>query len=162
MAYTNLDITFRVVALHLTVLVIASIYQAISPTSPHNKGENIDHGAELLQAAFRDLRIHFPRFDYLVQTVNQVLLQTMLMVTMRYDVDTAVYMGMGIGFVLITIILVAGTMLVRMIRMVVGLVSVLMLHTIWSPFSVLLGIIELFGALVEFFCGFMEMLWGLI
>jgi hypothetical protein len=162
MAYTNLDITLRVVALYLTVLVIASIYQAISPTSPHNKGENIDHGAQLLQDVFKDLRIHNPRFDYFVQTFNQILLQIMLMVTMRYDVNTAVYMNLGISLVLITIILVAGTMLVRMIRMVVGLVSVLMLHTIWSPFSVLVGVIELFGALVEFFCGFMEMLWGLI
>jgi phage-related protein len=159
MAYTNLDITLRVVALYLTLLVIASIYQAISPTSPHNRGEIVDHGAQLLQDAFKDLRIHYPRFDYLVQTVNQVLLQTMLMVTMRYDVNTAVNMSLGIGIVLIAIIFVLGRLVVQVITTVFSLVSVLMLHTIWSPFSVLVGIIELFGALVEFFCGFIDRLW---
>jgi hypothetical protein len=159
MAYTNLDITLRVVALYLTLLVIASIYQAISPTSPHNRGEIIDHGAQLLQDAFKDLRIHYPRFDYLVQTVDQVLLQTMLMVTMRYDVNTAVNMSLGIGLVLIAIIFVLGRLAVQVTTTVFGLVPVLMLHTIWSPFSVLVGVIGFFGALVDFFCGFIEMLW---
>jgi hypothetical protein len=159
MAYTNLNITLRVAALYLTLLVIASIYQAISPSSPHNRGEIVDHGAQLLQNAFKDLRFHYPRFDHLIQTVNQVLLQTMLMVTMRYDVNTAVYMSLGIGLVLIAIVFVLGRLVIQVTRTVSDLVPVLMLHMIWSPFSVLVGVIELVGGLAEFFCGFIEMLW---
>jgi hypothetical protein len=149
MAYTNLDITLRVIALYLTFLVIVSIYQAISPTSPHNKVEIVDHGAQLLQDGFKDLRIQHPRFDYSVQTVNQMLLQMMLMVTMRYNVNTAIYMSLGIGLVLIAVIFVAGKMLAQVIMMVFGLAG-LMSHTIWSPLSLVMGIIELVGPWLSF------------
>jgi hypothetical protein len=48
MAYTSLGLAIRILSVYLICLTLTSIYQAITPTSPHNKGDIVDHGAEFL------------------------------------------------------------------------------------------------------------------
>lgn len=76
-------LSLRFALLYLTFLVLTSIYQATFPTSPHDKGEIVDHSAELLHVVFDDLRAHYPRFDDFVKETHQVVLQVLLFVTMR-------------------------------------------------------------------------------
>jgi hypothetical protein len=73
----------RFALLYLTFLVLTSVYQATFPTSPHNKGDIVDHGAGLLQVIFDDLRTHYPRFNEFVKSAHRVILSLLLFVTMR-------------------------------------------------------------------------------
>lgn len=97
--------------IYTTSLVTKSIYQATFPASPHNRGEVIDYGAEFLQEIFQELRLYYPRFDYLVTTVNLVLLQVLLTVTMRYKMRTAMYTGYFIAVAIFSSAIVAGKLL---------------------------------------------------
>jgi len=95
----------------MTLLVSRSIYQATFPASPHNRGEIVDYGAEFLQEIFAELRTYYPRFDYFVTTVNLVLTQVLLTVTMRYNVKTAMYAGGSIALAVIASAIVTGRLL---------------------------------------------------
>jgi hypothetical protein len=173
MAYTSFGFVIRITLLYLILLTLTSIYQAISPTSPHNQGEIIDHGAEFVQDSFHDLRVYYPRFDYLVQTGNRVVLQVLLWVAMRYNVNTAVYTGIGIGVGLVTVVFVAARLLVWLVRVVGGLnyelVFGLMFRVVWGPMSLVVGLIQWLGDTIEFVAGFIEfvsnyvdMIWGFV
>jgi hypothetical protein len=173
MAYTSVGLAIRIVSLYLCLLTLTSIYQAISPTSPHNQGDIVDHGAEFLQHSFTDLRTHYPRFDYLVQTLNRVMLQVLLWVAMRYNVNTAMYTGIGIGFDLVTVVFVAGWLVVWLVRvvgeLVYGLVFGVMFRVVWGPMSLVVGLIQWLGKVIEFVLGFIgfvssyvEMIWGFV
>jgi hypothetical protein len=166
MAYTSIGLAIRIVSVYLICLTLTSIYQAISPTSPHNKGELIDHGASFLQDTFHELRGYYPRFDYLVQTGNRVVLQVLLWVAMRYNIDTAKYTGMGIGLCFVAVVFVAARMLVWLVRVVggiaYGLVFGVMLRVVWGPVSLLLSLIQWLGDVVEFVSGYVEMVWGFV
>jgi hypothetical protein len=169
MAYTSFGFVIRMTLLYLTFLIVVSIYQAVFPTSPHNKGEIIDHGAEFLQDSFHDLRVYYPRFDYLVQTVYRVVLQVLLWVAMRYNVNTAVYTGIGIGVGLVTVVFVAGWLVFWGVRVVGGLVYGLVFVVVWMPMSLVVGLVQWVGDTIEFVSGFIEfvssyvdMIWGFV
>ena len=111
MSYTILRLILLVGLFYMTLLVIKSICQATFPASPHNRGEFVDYGAEFLQEIFAELRIYYPRFDYFVTTVNLVLTQVLLTVTMRYNVKTAMYAGGSIALAVIASAIVTGRLL---------------------------------------------------
>lgn len=111
MLYTILHFILVVWLLFMTLLVIRSTYQATFPASPHNRGEVVDYGAEFLQEIFAELRIYYPRFDYFVTTVNLLLTQVLLTVTMRYNVKAAMYAGGAIAFAVIASAIVARRLL---------------------------------------------------
>ncbi|KAH0283189.1 hypothetical protein M436DRAFT_83303 [Aureobasidium namibiae CBS 147.97] len=111
MLYTILRFILLVWLLCMTLLVIRTIYQATFPASPYNRGEVVDYGAEFLQEIFAELRSYCPRFDYFVTTVNLVLSQVLLTVTMRYKVKIAMYAGASIAFAVIASAIVAGRLL---------------------------------------------------
>jgi hypothetical protein len=156
MACTSFGLVIRILSLYLTILTLTSIYQAISPTSPHNKGKVIDHGAEFLQSTFHDLRVYYPRFDYLVQTANRVVLQVLLWVAMRYNVNTAVYTGIGIGVGLVTVVFVAGWLVSWGVRVVGGSVYGLVFVVVWMPISLVVGLVQWVVDTIEFVSGFIE------
>ena len=117
-----MGLLLRLALVYLAFLVLTSIYQATFPTSPHNKGETVDHGAELLQASFEDLRTHYPRFDNFVKSTHHVILSLLLFVTMRWGVDAAFYTSLFVGFAVIITVVFVGWLLVRVVRTVYGLV----------------------------------------
>lgn len=106
MAYTLSGVAIRLLTLYITALMIASIYQAISPMSAHNRGEIVDYGAEYIQHGFKDLQSVSPGFDYFVQTTYQVMAQILLTITIRYSINAAILTGVFIAFALCTTIVV--------------------------------------------------------
>ena len=126
MVYTSFRFVFRwsirIYLFFLILHVIHSIYQATFITSAHNRGEIVDHGAEILQDIFEDLRMGYPRFDYFVKTVNQVFLQLMMTVALRYKINTAVWTGGFVAFAVVASIFVVGKLVVWVVREVQELV----------------------------------------
>lgn len=104
MAYTFFGVAIRLLAFYITGLIIASMYQAISPMSAHNRGEIVDYGAEYIQSGFKDLQSVPPGFDYFVQTIYQVMAQTLFTITIRYSINAAIFTGVFIAIALFTTI----------------------------------------------------------
>lgn len=93
MANTFFGVAFRFLTTYFAILILNSIYQAISPISRHNRGEIVDYGAEHIQQLFKDLQSVSPSFDYFVQTMYQVIVQMMLTMAIRYNSDAAIFAG---------------------------------------------------------------------
>jgi len=107
---------FRIYVLFLTLHFVPSIYQATFPARAHNRGEMIDHGAEILQKVFEDLRVFHTRFDHLIKTLNQGLLQLMLTLKIWYK-------DISVAFAVIASVIVVGRLVVWVISKVHELVS---------------------------------------
>ena len=76
----------------------------------------IDHGAEILQKVFEDLRVYHTRFDHLIKTLNQGLLQLMLTLKIWYK-------DISVAFAVIASVIVVGRLVVWVISKVHELVS---------------------------------------
>lgn len=133
MSYTFSSVAFRLLAFYFTILVIRSIYQAISPISAHNRGKNIDYGAEQIQQRFKDLQSVSPGFDYFVQTMYQVMAQTLLTVMIRYSINAAIVTGVFIAFALCSTLVTLGELLTLVV---------------WLPIQLVMGSKLLIGKLV--------------
>ncbi|KAG9584207.1 hypothetical protein KCU77_g2613, partial [Aureobasidium melanogenum] len=138
MEYTFFGVAIRLLTLYITALIIASMYQAISPMSAHNRGEIVDYGAEYIQSGFKDLQSVSPGFDYFVQTMYQVMAQTLLTITIRYSINAAIFTGVFIAFALCTTIVV-----------LVESLSSLMVWLGFLPAKLSMGLVWLIEKLVE-------------
>lgn len=134
MAHTIFKVSFRLLILYLIALIVGSIYQAISPMSDHNRGKIVDHGAEYIQYGYKDLQSVWPGFDYFVQTMYQVIAQTLLTMAIRYSINTAVFTGVFIAFALCSTIVVLAESLFLVV---------------WLPVQLVMGLIWLIGNVVS-------------
>lgn len=107
---------FRIYVFFLTLHFVHSIYQATFLTPAHNRGQIIDHGAEILQNVFKDLRVYHLHLNHLVKTVNQVFLQFMLTITLWYK-------DLSVAFAVIASLVVVAKLVVWVTSKVQELVS---------------------------------------
>lgn len=142
MAYTFFGVAFRLLSLYLTALIINSVYQAISPISAHNRGEIVDYGAEQIQQRFKDLQSVSPGFDYFVQTMYQVMAQTLLTITIRYSINVAVFTGVFIAFALCSTLVT----LAELLTFVVWLPIRLFMGLVWLIMKLVAGVEKGLGA----------------
>jgi hypothetical protein len=76
---------------------------------------------------------------------------------MRYNINTAMYTGIGIGFGLVSVVFVAGWLVVWLVGVVGGLVYGVvfgvMFRVVWGPMSLVVGLIQWLGYVVELVLG---------